>query len=119
MAPLTVYIGTSGPATYSRTPPTVHPDDEVTFVLVGRTDAVVVTFTPSSPFSATTNSFGLDGASSSTASQGEEVMSSAPNGTYAFTAGPPSHPGPIKPDRPGTVSGDIEVTRDSGGPEEG
>lgn len=117
MASLIVYIGTSGTATYSRTPPVVHPSDEVTFSLNGRTDAVTITFPNGSPFGPTHNSFGLDGSSSSSSSQPQEVTPSCPTGTYSFSVTPNTKVHHRNdPDRPGTVAGDIEVVPE--GPKE-
>lgn len=106
MAQLTVFIGPTSQATYSRTPPVVKPGDSVLFILQNRTDTVTVEFDSRSPFSQRT--FVLAGAHALTAQQTKKVVAGA-SGTYRFQAVPGGDDGLLR-DPPGTVLGDVDVT---------
>jgi hypothetical protein len=122
MAQLTITIGTTNPPTYSADPPTVEVGGSVLFVLQGRADTVELDFTlkgvECSPFDV--NDFTLDGSSALTAQQSKTVVSSAQLGSYHFRALPPGSTRPKRedPDPPGTVSGDVDVIPQTGGPKD-
>ncbi|HEX8537111.1 MAG TPA: hypothetical protein VF664_06575 [Cystobacter sp.] len=119
---LIITIGTTNPPTYSSNPPTVEVGGSVLFILQGRTDTVELDFTlegvECSPFDV--NDFTLDGSSALTAQKAKTVESSARIGSYRFKVLPPGTPRPKgeDPDPPGTVSGDVDVIPQTGGPKD-
>jgi hypothetical protein len=119
---LTITIGTTNPPTYSQNPPVIEVGGSVLFVLQGRTDTVELDFTldgvERSPFDV--NDFTLDGANELTAQKAKTVVSSAKVGSYRFRVLPPgtTRPKGEEPDPPGTVSGDVDVVPETGGPKD-
>lgn len=112
MANHNVYIGTDPDATYDPDDdpnPRLAQDDTVTFILVRRSDEVVVSFDTTSPL--TVDHVPLGGPHLN-ASQPCSVRSGVGNGYYGFTATPVIHSPSIVLEQPGTVSGGLDVSTD-------